>query len=391
MKQHRIAVIVGTRPEAVKMAPVIRALRKSKKMTPVTISTSQHQQMTRQILEGFGVSVDHDLQVMRKGQTLWDLSGRLVRKLGWLFKRQSLDAVLVQGDTSSALFGGLCAFYHKIPVGHVEAGLRTGNSYSPFPEEMNRKLLGPLATWHFPPTPEAAKQLRREGVPEETIYMTGNTVVDALRWMAPRCRTAPLKKLIGARGMKKRLVLVTCHRRESFGKPMQAVAEAIARLARDCEGVIILFPVHPNPAVRKTIWPKLDGIANVVLCDPLDYGQFLSCLKSAFLVLSDSGGVQEEATALGKPVLVLRDATERQEGVKAGALKLVGTDTNRIVREAKKLLTNKKAYEQMCRASDVFGDGQSAGRIVRILERSLEPLQGKATVNGLGRDGQIKR
>lgn len=353
------------------MAPVIRALRQSKKLMPVTISTSQHQQMTLQILRSFGVKVDHDLQVMRKGQTLWDLSGRLARELGQFFQRQPLAAVLVQGDTSSAFFGGLCAFYHKIPVGHVEAGLRTGNSYSPFPEEMNRKLLGPLATWHFPPTQDAVRQLRREGVRKETIFLTGNTVVDALRWMAPRCTDKPLKKLIGANAMKKRLVLVTCHRRESFGKAMEAVAAAIASVAREHQDVVVLFPVHPNPAVRRAVLPRLKGVSNIVLCEPLDYEQFLSCLKSAFLVLSDSGGVQEEATALGKPVLVLRETTERQEGVRAGALKLVGTDTARIVREARKLLTNKKAYARMCRASDVFGDGQAASRIVRILEQTL--------------------
>ena len=380
MKRHRVAVIVGTRPEAVKMAPVIKALRKSKKLEPITISTSQHQQMTSQILGSFGVGVDHDLKVMRKGQTLWDLSGRLASKLGRLYKCQPIDAVLVQGDTSSALFGGLCAFYHKIPVGHVEAGLRTGNSYSPFPEEMNRKLLGPLATWHFPPTSDAVQRLRREGVAVDRIHLTGNTVVDALRWMVPRCSDAPLKKLIGADAMKKRLILVTCHRRESLGKPMAAVAKAIATIARKHDDVVILFPVHPNPAVREIVLPILGEVPSVVLCEPLDYDQFLSCLKNAHLVLSDSGGVQEEATALGKPVLVLRETTERQEGVKAGALKLVGTDATRIVREAARLLANKKSYQRMCRASNVFGDGLAAERIVKVLERSLPKL----CVNGNG-------
>lgn len=371
MKKKRVAVIVGTRPEAVKLAPVIRALKRSRKLEPVTISTSQHQQLTRQILESFGVGVDHDLRVMRRDQTLWDLSGRLASKLGRLYEQQSLDAVLVQGDTTSAFFGGLCAFYHKIPVGHVEAGLRTGNSYSPFPEEMNRKLLGALATWHFPPTREAAKCLRREGVSGRTIYLTGNTVVDALRWMVPRCGDAPLKKLIGINRMSRRLILVTCHRRESFGQPMESVAEALAMLASEHAGIIILFPVHPNPAVRKAVLPRLSGVANVVLCEPLAYGHFLSCLKHAHMVLSDSGGVQEEATALGKPVLVLREATERQEGVRAGALKLVGTEKSRIVREAGSLLNDPRLHRSMCRASDVFGDGRAAGRIVQVLEDAL--------------------
>ncbi len=371
MKKHRVAVIVGTRPEAVKMAPVIRALARSKKLSPIIISTSQHQQMTHQILGTFGLKVDHDLKVMRKGQTLWDLSGRLASKIGRFFDADRVAAVLVQGDTTSAFFGGLCAFYHKIPVGHIEAGLRTNEMYSPFPEEMNRTLLGALATWHFPPTQDAVKRLRAENIAADTIFMTGNTVVDALRWMVPRCSDAPLKKLIGAKAMKKRLILVTCHRRESFGKPMKEVANAIATVARENPDTVVLFPVHPNPAVRATVMPILQGIANVILCEPLDYDQFLSCLKRAYLVLSDSGGVQEEATALGKPVLVLRESTERQEGVKAGALKLVGTDGKLIVRESRSLLTNKAAYQKMSRCSNVFGDGRSSERIVKVLERSL--------------------
>jgi UDP-N-acetylglucosamine 2-epimerase (non-hydrolysing) len=371
MKRQKVAVIVGTRPEAVKMAPVIRALAKSKRLAPITVSTSQHQQMTHQILGSFGVKVDHDLRVMRKGQTLWDLSGRLAAKLGRFFDANKVSAVLVQGDTTSAFFGGLCAFYHKIPVGHIEAGLRTHEMYSPFPEEMNRTLLGAVATWHFPPTRDAVKRLRAENIPAQTIYLTGNTVVDALRWMAPRCSDAPLQKLIGAAAMKKKLILVTCHRRESLGKPMEAVAGAIAQVARKNADAVVLFPVHPNPRVRETVLPKLQSVANVVLCEPLDYDTFLSCLKRAYLVLSDSGGVQEEATALGKPVLVLRESTERQEGVKAGALKLVGTDAKLIVRESNRLLREPATYQRMCRASDVFGDGRSAERIVKVLERAL--------------------
>jgi UDP-N-acetylglucosamine 2-epimerase (non-hydrolysing) len=371
MKRKSVAVIVGTRPEAVKMAPVIRALKHSRALYPITISTSQHQQMTRQILGSFGLKVDHDLKVMRKGQTLWDLSGRLAAKLGRFYGANKVAAVLVQGDTTSAFFGGLCAFYHQIPVGHVEAGLRTNEMYSPFPEEMNRTLLGALATWHFSPTTDAVKRLVAENIPAGTIFMTGNTVVDALRWMVPRCKAAPLRKLIGAGAMKRRLILVTCHRRESFGRPMAAVAGAIATVARENPDTTVLFPVHPNPKVRETVLPKLRDIPNVVLSEPLDYDQFLSCLKHAFLVLSDSGGVQEEATALGKPVLVLRESTERQEGVKAGALKLVGTDAKLIVRETRRLLTDAGAYREMSRASDVFGDGLSAERIVKVLERSL--------------------
>jgi UDP-N-acetylglucosamine 2-epimerase (non-hydrolysing) len=373
MNKFRVAVIVGTRPEAIKMAPVIRALKASRGLEAVTICTSQHRHMVHQIFRSFGVRDYHDLQVMRKSQTLWDLAGRLATKLGRFFAENPMDAVLVQGDTSSALFGGLCAYYHRIPVGHVEAGLRTGNPYFPFPEEMNRTLLGSVATWHFAPTREAVTRLTREGVPRKAIHVTGNTVVDALRWMAPRCSDAPVKRLLGRANIERKLILVTCHRRESLGPPMRSVAEAIAEVARaHANDVAVLFPVHPNPAVRAAVMPVIERLPNVVLCEPLDYDHFVACLKYAYLVISDSGGVQEEATALGKPVLVLRSETERQEGVRAGALKLVGTDKARIIRETARLLEDRRAYARMSRASNVFGDGKAARRIVRILESSLK-------------------
>jgi UDP-N-acetylglucosamine 2-epimerase (non-hydrolysing) len=370
--KRRIAVIVGTRPEAIKMAPVIRALKQSKKLAPLTISTSQHRDLVGQVFRAFGIRPALELRVMRKSQTLWDLSGRLAVQLGRLFDRHPVEAVLVQGDTSSAFFGGLCAFYHKIPVGHVEAGLRTGNAYSPFPEEMNRTLLRSVAAWHFAPTRQAVKRLRQEGAPKETIHLTGNTVVDAMRWMA---RRGPIdrhwRRLLPGNNVPRRLILVTCHRRESLGAPMKEIASGLARVAQAHPEAVILFPVHPNPVVRAAINPGLKSLSNVVLCEPLDYPQFLWCLKSAFLVISDSGGVQEEATALGKPVLVLREETERQEGIRAGALKLVGTDAARIAREAHRLLVDARAYARMCRASNIFGDGQAAKRIVKVLESSL--------------------
>jgi len=376
MKRFRVAVIVGTRPEAIKMAPVIRALSASELLSPITLSTSQHRHMVHQIFGTFGIRRYHELRVMRRGQTLWDLSGRLAARLGRFFEANHVDAVLVQGDTSSAFFGGLCAFYHQIPVGHVEAGLRTGDRYSPFPEEMNRTLLTSLATWHFAPTGDAVKRLRREDVPSSSIYLTGNTVVDALRWMAPRCTDRPLRKLIGREAMNRRLLLVTCHRRENLGAPMRAVARGIATLAQNNPDLVVLFPVHPNPAVGAAITPSLKRVSNVILCEPLDYDQFLSCLQHAFLVISDSGGVQEEATALGKPVLVLRQDTERPEGVVAGALKLIGTDADRVVREGERLLRDARAYRRMCRASNVFGDGHSAKRIVKIVERAFQKANG---------------
>ena len=277
----------------------------------------------------------------------------------------------MQGDTSSAFIGGLSAFYHQIPVGHVEAGLRTGDRYSPFPEEMNRTLLTALATWHFAPTRDAATRLRREGVPASTIHVTGNTVVDALRWMAPRCRARSLQKLLGPAKSSRPLILVTCHRRESFGAPLRSVATGLATLARGNPDARILFPIHPNPSVRATVTPLLSGIENVILCRPLAYDQFLVALQRAYLVISDSGGVQEEATALGIPVLVLRHQTERPEGLKAGTLKLVGTDARNIIRETQRLLDHPSAHRKMRQASNIFGDGQAAQRIARVLESAL--------------------
>jgi len=371
---HTIAVIAGTRPEAIKLAPVIQALSRSTMLAPLVVSTSQHREMVGQVFGAFDIGIDHDLKVMRPGQTLWHLSSRLAERLGEFFQEHPVSAVLVQGDTTSAFFGGLCAYYHKIPVGHVEAGLRTGNAYSPFPEEMNRKLLGALAMWHFAPTRQAKKYLRNEGVPAGQIHLTGNTVVDALRWMALRCSLAPVKRLLGPRRMHHRLILVTCHRRENLGAPMASVARALAALAQTHPDVVIVFPVHPNPSVREVMQPPLKPLLNVVLCEPLNYDAFLAFLRHAYFVISDSGGVQEEATALGKPVLVLRKETERQEGVKAGALKLVGTDENVIVRESAKLLNDPVAHARMTRASDVFGDGQAAERIVRVLESSVLPM-----------------
>lgn len=371
MKRRRIAVIVGTRPEAIKLAPVIRELARSRRLQPVVVSTSQHKEMTLPILRDFGVHVDADLDVMRPRQNLWGLSSRLVRTIGDFLSRHRVDAVLVQGDTSSAFFGGLCAFYHKIPVGHVEAGLRSGDVYSPFPEEMNRSLLGRIATWHFAPTTLAAAKLRREGVARARIHVTGNTVVDALRWMIRRVNDAPLQRLVGHLPRSRRLVLVTCHRRESLGAPMVEVARAIATLARENPSLTVLFPIHPNPAVREVMMPVLKPCGNVHVCEPLGYADFLACLKRAWLVLSDSGGVQEEATALGKPVLVLRDVTERMEGVRAGSLRLTGANRNRILREARRLLRSESAWKAMARASKVFGDGHAAKRIVTVLERAL--------------------
>lgn len=366
-----VAVIAGTRPEVVKVAPVIRKLADSPVLAPLVVSTSQHREMTRRIFDDFGISVDVDLDVMRPRQNLWDLTARVSSKMGAFFERNPVSAVLVQGDTTSAFVGALAAFYHQIPVGHIEAGLRSHDRYSPFPEEMNRMLLGCVADWHFAPTPYAARQLRRENVAAEDVFMTGNTVVDALQWMVQRVSDQVLPA--AARTKDRRLVLVTCHRRENLGEPMSQVARAVRDLADRQQDLQFLFPVHPNPAVRDAVYPVLSGHPRITLCEPLGYDEFLAALKRAWLVLSDSGGVQEESTALGKPVLVLRKETERPEGVKAGTLKLVGTDRARLVHEVAKLSSSRAAYAKMTKGSKVFGDGRAAERIVSVLEKKLQP------------------
>ncbi len=365
-----VAVIAGTRPEAVKVAPVIRKLADSPTLAPLVVSTSQHREMTRRIFDDFGIAVDIDLDVMRPRQNLWDLTSRVASKMGTLFGRTPVAAVVVQGDTTSAFVGALSAFYHQIPVGHVEAGLRSHDRYSPFPEEINRMLLGRIANWHFAPTSYAAGQLQRENVADGDIFMTGNTVVDALQWMVERVSDDVLPA--AARSTNHRLVLVTCHRRENLGEPMAEVARAVRDLASRHEDLHFLFPVHPNPAVRDAVYPVLSDQPRITLCEPLGYDEFLAALKRAWLVLSDSGGVQEESTALGKPVLVLRKETERPEGVEAGTLKLVGTDRARIVEEVAKLSSSRAAYAKMTKGSKVFGDGQAAGRIVSVLEEKLQ-------------------
>jgi len=368
--KKRIAVVVGTRPEAVKLAPVIRELVRSKTLEPLTINTCQHRQMVKQIFRDFEIRADIELNVMRPRQTLWGLTARVSQTLGDFFQKEPVNAVLVQGDTTSAFVGGLCAFYHKIPVGHVEAGLRSGDMYSPFPEELNRSMLGKLSRWHFAPTAHSRKLLLAEGVDGRRIHVCGNTVVDALHWMIRRLRAkgAIARRKTGGR----RLVLITCHRRENLGEPMAAVSRAIARLAArhpDCDFV---FPVHPNPAVREVVEPILRPLANIRLAEPMDYDEFLAHLCRAHLVLSDSGGVQEEATSLGKPVLLLRRETERPEGIQAGVVKMAGTDEGRIFRLGHGLLTSDTAWAEMARGSKVFGDGKSARRIVKILEQSLQ-------------------
>ncbi len=373
-RPHKILVVFGTRPEAIKLFPVVAALRADPRFVPVVCVSAQHRQMLDQVLEIAGIVPDHDLDLMRPDQTLDGLTAALLTELGKVMDAEKPDRVMVQGDTATAMAGALAAYYRKIPVDHVEAGLRSGNIYHPWPEEVNRKIIGSIASLHFAPTEVSAAALLAENVPEARVHVTGNTVIDALQWVTERIREAPelasgLAEL-ERRFAGKRIIGVTTHRRENFGGGMEAIAEAIRQIAAR-DDVAVIFPVHLNPNVRKVMEAALGGLDNVALIEPLDYPHFARLLSLAEIMLTDSGGVQEEAPALGKPVLVMRETTERPEGVAAGTARLVGTETSVIVTELFTLLDDKAAYESMARAHNPFGDGQSARRIVELLANEI--------------------
>ncbi|WP_249339979.1 UDP-N-acetylglucosamine 2-epimerase (non-hydrolyzing) [Sphingopyxis sp. L1A2A] len=366
-------VVFGTRPEAIKMFPVVHALRQLPTLDVRVCVTAQHREMLDQVLEIARITPDIDLDVMQASQTLDGLLARLVVGLGETFDREQPDRVLVHGDTLTTMAATLAAYFRKIPVGHVEAGLRSGNIYHPWPEEVNRKVAGAVADLHFAPTATAAAALRAENVPADRIHITGNTVIDALLATKARIDEDPslasgLDPLV-ARFAGKRIIAVTSHRRENFGDGMNAIAEAIAAIAARSD-VAVVFPVHPNPHVRSCMEPILGDLSNVALIDPLDYPHFVRLLATSDLVLTDSGGVQEEAPALGKPVLVMRETTERPEGIEAGTARLVGTDKARIVSEIFSLLDDKEAYSAMARAHNPFGDGTAAKQIAEIVARA---------------------
>lgn len=361
-----LLVVIGTRPEAIKMAPVIEALKASDWARTYVVATAQHREMLDQVLALFGIHTDVDLNIMRANQALPELTARLITGLNEVVTREQPDAVLAQGDTTTVMVAALVAFYSRIPFGHVEAGLRTGDLMNPFPEEMNRVVAGRLARWHFAPTKTARANLVREGIDASHVSVTGNTVIDALLEVADK--ELPL----GVPLMPdKRLILVTAHRRENFGQPFDNIIAALQTIADNNLDVEILYPVHPNPNVSRPVHARLGNHPRIVLCDPLDYGPFVSAMKKATIVLTDSGGVQEEAPALGKPVLVMRTETERPEAVEEGVVRLVGTDTDRIVEEVNRLLRDPVAYREMAKGASPYGDGKAAGRIVRILAESL--------------------
>ena len=370
MSAPKVLVVFGTRPEAIKLFPVVQALEAHGGLTVRTCVTAQHRGLLDQVLGIAGIVPNMDLDVMTPGQSLDELTARLLAGLGKVLDAEKPDRVLVQGDTATAMVGALAAYYRKIPVGHVEAGLRSGDIYQPWPEEVNRRIVAPIADQHFAPTETAAEALRRENVDAASIHVTGNTVIDALH--ATRARIAADPSLaagldtIAERFAGKRLVLVTTHRRENFGDGMAGIADAIARIAARPD-TAILFPMHPNPNVVSVMDRVLGDRPNICRVDPLDYPHFIRALGLAEIVLSDSGGVQEEAPALGKPVLVMRETTERPEGVAAGTAKLVGTDPDRIVSEISTLLDVPQAYSAMARAHNPFGDGHAAERIAGIV------------------------
>jgi UDP-N-acetylglucosamine 2-epimerase (non-hydrolysing) len=375
IKPIKVMPIFGTRPEAIKMFPVVHALQKISAFEIKVCVTAQHRQMLDQVLELAQISADIDLDVMQAGQTLDSLMARLITELGQVLDHEKPDRILVHGDTLTTLAATMSAYFRKIPVGHVEAGLRSGDIYSPWPEEVNRKFVSAVADLHFAPTHSAAEALRAENVSETGIFVTGNTVIDAL------LATTSILKRNGAfasgldelakRFAGKKIIAVTCHRRENFGGGMESIARSIAEIAQRSD-VAVVFPVHPNPNVRPAMDVHLSGLENVALVAPLDYPHFVRLLGLSYLVLTDSGGVQEEAPSLGKPVLVMRDTTERPEGIRAGTALLVGTDQRKIVSELNRLLDDRSAYEKMAHAHNPFGDGNAASQIAEIILRHHE-------------------
>lgn len=359
----KILIIIGTRPEAVKMAPVVRALLREPWLDVRVVATAQHRDMLDQVLQFFEIIPEIDLNLMAHDQTLASLSAKLLARLDTVLHDEQPDAVLVQGDTTTVLMASLACFYRKIPVGHIEAGLRTGNINSPFPEEANRTLVAKLARWHFAPTLECRHHLMREGVDGGAVYVTGNTVIDALL----EARTRVTANNVSSHEQKAKTILVTIHRRENFGAPLVNICQALSRIVSLNPDIRVLFPVHPNPRVNTTVFNLLGANDRIVLCNPLSYGEFVSAMVQSFIILTDSGGVQEEAPALGKPVFVLREETERPEAVAAGAARLVGSDQEIIVREVQRVLSDGDAYAAMQINGSPYGDGSAAERIVSVL------------------------
>ncbi len=370
----KVLLVFGTRPEAIKLCPLIREFRVgrfSKAVETVVCVTGQHREMLDPVLEAFQVDADHDLDIMQPGQTLSALTGRLMIALGQLIGSVQPSLVVVQGDTTSTFCGALAAFYAHVPVAHVEAGLRTNDLDAPFPEELNRVLTSRLAALHFPATPWAEENLAKEGVDPASVLVTGNTGVDAVLSVCARLESGALPSWPVAVPEGRRLIVVTAHRRESFGPGFERICEAIGRIA-DRHDVFVIWPVHLNPQVRATVFGRLTNHKNILFLQPLDYMPFVDLMRRATLLITDSGGIQEEGPSLGKPILVMREKTERPEAVKAGTVKLVGTDADLIVREAERLLDDPVEYHRMARLYNPYGDGRACARITERIARFLE-------------------
>ena len=364
----KVLCVFGTRPEAIKMAPVVKAIQQRENMQCVVAVTAQHREMLDQVLQLFHIEADYDLNLMKQGQTLTDITAGVLRGLEDILKTEKPDLVLVHGDTTTTFAATLAAFYQQIPVGHVEAGLRSGNMYSPYPEEANRKLTGVMTTLHFSPTPEARNNLVRENTSAERIFVTGNTVIDALLKTVRadfQFEDTLLQELLNT---DKKKVLITAHRRENQGEPMRRIFRAVKRLHDTLPETEFIFPIHKNPKVREQAAEILGGLSRVHIIEPLEYEPFSNMMARVDLILTDSGGVQEEAPALGKPVLVLRDTTERPEAVRAGTVELVGTDEELIYNTALQLLTDEIVYQKMANAVNPYGDGKACGRIMDAMD-----------------------
>ena len=367
----RVVSIFGTRPEAVKMAPVVKALAAAPQIDAKVLVTAQHREMLDQVLNIFDITPDIDLNLMRPNQNLADLTAAIFTDLDPVLRKLQPEWILVQGDTTTVMAASLLGYYNRIHVGHVEAGLRTGDRWQPFPEEINRRVAGVVADLHLAPTEHSRQNLLHEGVPDWRIAVTGNTVIDALHEISTRPAPPEITALLAEKGIRsggRKLILVTAHRRENFGQPIEAICAALRTLAEKyADSIHIIYPVHLNPNIQEPVHRLLDGIANITLLPPLDYLPLVHLQRNATLVLTDSGGIQEEATGLGVPTLVLRQTTERPEGVEAGVLKLVGTQTDTIVRETSRLLEDTQAYQAMAHAANPFGDGHAAERIVQAV------------------------
>jgi len=364
----RVLFVFGTRPEAIKMAPVILEMKKDNYFHPRVCITAQHRQMLDQVLSLFNIVPDIDLNIMQPNQTLADITASVIKKMDEVLEQEKPDVVLIQGDTTTVMATGISSFYRKIPVGHVEAGLRSFNINSPFPEELNRRVVSLFAKYHFAPTENAAKILEKEGVNKDDIYIVGNTVIDALFYIL-KTEVPEFVKEIQKKTQNKKIILVTAHRRENFGERLISICKGIKKIVERNPEIVVIYPVHLNPNVREPVFKILANVEQIILTDPVEYNILVHLMNLSYLILTDSGGIQEEAPSLGKPVLVMRTETERPEGIEAGTAKLVGPYEEKIVENVELLLKNQEEYNKMAKAVNPYGDGNAAKRIVNILKQ----------------------